>query len=184
MNDKQRSVVEFIIKGRPDVEFAIGEKGNRVTLNGKDKLLGLRSRLEHREVSRSYRRWEQEVPRNFACFPRSTLNISSGTDGLRQNRLPRISALKLRAAFKEAKGKMTAHGFRHFFITQTLATGVSVEDVSHMVGTSPNEIRKTYRHFVKEATDRLDDVQVQSWIKQGLDADGNPQSNQKKVAVQ
>jgi hypothetical protein len=38
MNDKQRSVVEFIIKGRPDVEFAIGEKGNRVTLNGKGEL--------------------------------------------------------------------------------------------------------------------------------------------------
>ena len=83
--------------------------------------------------------------------------------------------LLLRAAFKEAPGvKMTPHGFRHFFITQTLATGVSVEDVSHMVGTSPNEIRKTYRHFVKEATDRLDEVQRQAWVKQGLDEQGNP----------
>ena len=53
-----------------------------------------------------------------------------------------------------------------------------------MVGTSPNEIRKTYRHFIKEAVDRLDAVQQQAWLKQGLDADGNPQSNQKQVAVQ
>jgi hypothetical protein len=88
--------------------------------------------------------------------------------------------LKLRAAFKEAKVKMTAHGFRHFFITQTLATGVSVEDVSHMVGTSPNEIRKTYRHFVKEATDRLDDVQVQSWIQTGSGRRWEPSEHSEK----
>jgi integrase len=88
-------------------------------------------------------------------------------------------------AFDRAGVKMTSHGFRHYFISSTLATGVSVEDVSAMVGTSPNEIRKTYRHYIKEATDRLDDVQVQSWIKQGLDADGNPSGNsRKKVAVQ
>jgi integrase len=77
-------------------------------------------------------------------------------------------------AFKKAGVKMTTHQFRHFFISSTLATGVSVEDVSAMVGTSPNEIRKTYRHWIKEATDRLDEVQQQAWIKQGLDAEGNP----------
>jgi integrase len=86
----------------------------------------------------------------------------------------------LRDAFKQAGVKMTPHGFRHYFISSTLATGVSVEDVSHMVGTSPNEIRKTYRHWIKEATDRLDDVQQQAWLKQGLDKDGNP----KKAAIQ
>jgi integrase len=79
-------------------------------------------------------------------------------------------------AFKKAGVKMTPHGFRHYFISATLATGVLVEDVSAMVGTSPNEIRKTYRHWIKEATDRLDEVQQQAWIKQGLDADGNPKT--------
>ena len=69
---------------------------------------------------------------------------------------------------------MTPHGFRHYFISTTLAAGVSVEDVSAMVGTSPDEIRKTYRHWIKEATDRLDRVQEQVWIAQGLDRDGNP----------
>jgi integrase len=80
----------------------------------------------------------------------------------------------LTAAFEKAGVKMTTHGFRHYFISTTLATGVSVEDVSAMVGTSPNEIRKTYRHFIKEAVERLDRVQEQAWIAQGLDKDGNP----------
>ena len=80
----------------------------------------------------------------------------------------------LTKAFKKAKVKMTSHGFRHYFISTTLATGVSVEDVSALVGTSPNEIRKTYRHYIKEAVDRLDRVQEQAWIAQGLDKDGNP----------
>jgi hypothetical protein len=39
---------------------------------------------------------------------------------------------------------------------------------------------KTYRHWIKEATDRLDDVQQQAWLKQGLDKDGNP----RKVAIE
>jgi hypothetical protein len=47
-------------------------------------------------------------------------------------------------------------------------------DVSAMVGTSPTEIRKTYRHYIKEATDRLDSVQEQAWLAMGLDKDGNP----------
>ncbi len=70
---------------------------------------------------------------------------------------------------------MTSHGYRHFFIGTNLATGVSVEDVSAMVGTSPDEIRKTYRHWIKEATDRLNRVQEQAWLAQGPDHDGNPQ---------
>ena len=82
--------------------------------------------------------------------------------------------LLLRDTFKQAGVSMTPHSFRHFFISSTLATGVSVEDVSHMVGTSPNEIRKTYRHWIKEATDRLDRVQEQAWLSQGLDRHGNP----------
>jgi integrase/recombinase XerD len=82
---------------------------------------------------------------------------------------------QLDRAFKEAKVKMTSHRFRHFFVSTTLAAGVSVEDVSAMTGTSPNELRKTYRHYIKEAVDRLDVVQRQVWIKQGLDRNGNPQ---------
>jgi integrase len=81
----------------------------------------------------------------------------------------------LDAAFAEAGVEMTPHRFRHYFISSTLATGISVEDVSAMVGTSPTEIRKTYRRWIKEATDRLDQVQEKMWIAQGLDAQGNPQ---------
>jgi integrase len=79
----------------------------------------------------------------------------------------------LTEAFKKAKVKMTSHGFRHYFISSKLATGMSVEDVSTMVGTSPNEIRKTYRHYIKEAVDRLDREQERSWLAEGLDKDGN-----------
>ena len=43
-----------------------------------------------------------------------------------------------------------------------------------MVGTRPDEIRKTYRHFIKEAIDRLDREQEQAWLGEGLDKDGNP----------
>jgi hypothetical protein len=35
MNDKQRSEVEYIIKGRPDVKFEISERANTVVLRGK-----------------------------------------------------------------------------------------------------------------------------------------------------
>jgi len=69
--------------------------------------------------------------------------------------------------------QMTPHKFRHFFISEQLAAGVSIEDVSKMVGTSPVEIRKTYEHWIKEAEDRLDTVQAEVWIAQGLDEDGN-----------
>ena len=82
----------------------------------------------------------------------------------------------LTEVFERAGVKMTSLRFRHFFISTTLATGVSVEDVSAMVGTSPNEIRKTYRHFIKEAVDRLDRVQEAAWIAQGMDKDGNPRT--------
>ena len=34
-----------------------------------------------------------------------------------------------------------------------------LNDVADMVGTSSKEIRKTYRHWIKEAEDRLDEVQ-------------------------
>ena len=67
--------------------------------------------------------------------------------------------------FEIAKVKMTSHGFRHFFITQQLAKGWSVDDVSTMVGTSPQEIRKTYHHWIKEDDDRMD----AKWVEQGLD---------------
>ena len=75
--------------------------------------------------------------------------------------------------FREAKVEMTPHGFRHYFISQWLAHGVRVEDVSDMVGTSPREIRKTYRHWIKEAEDRMDKVQREAWRRMGLDDNGN-----------
>jgi hypothetical protein len=38
-----------------------------------------------------------------------------------------------------------------------------------MVGTSPNEIRQTYEHWIPAAMQRLDDVQRQAWLASGLD---------------
>ena len=80
---------------------------------------------------------------------------------------------RVNKAIKDAGVKTTPHGFRHYRITEWLSTGVSVDDVAVMVGTSPNEIRKTYRHWIKEAEDRLDDVQREAWLKMGLDENGN-----------
>lgn len=79
---------------------------------------------------------------------------------------------------RQARVKMTPHGFRHYRITELLAAGVRVEDVADMVGTSPKEIRKTYRHWIKEAEDRLDEVQRQAWLAQGLDENGNQKADQ------
>ena len=75
--------------------------------------------------------------------------------------------------FKDSGVKMTPHGFRHYRISQWLAQGVSVADVSKWVGTSEKEIRKTYEHWIREAEDRLDEVQRQVWLKQGLDKSGD-----------
>jgi integrase len=72
----------------------------------------------------------------------------------------------LRELFAIAQVDMTPHGFRHYFITQQLAKGWSVDDVSTMVGTSPQEIRKTYHHWIKEDDDRID----AKWAEHGLDA--------------
>jgi integrase len=75
--------------------------------------------------------------------------------------------------FRQAKVKMTPHGFRHFRISEWLSQGVAPHDVADMVGTSEKEIKRTYAHWIKEREDRLDEVQRQAWIKQGLDANGN-----------
>jgi hypothetical protein len=53
-----------------------------------------------------------------------------------------------------------------------------VDDVSDMVGTSPKEIRKTYRHWIQEEEDRLDEAQREAWLKMGLDEDGNAKKQQ------
>ena len=80
---------------------------------------------------------------------------------------------RVNKAIKDAGVKTTPHGFRHYRITEWLSAGVRVEDVADMVGSSPNEIRKTYRHWIKEAEDRLDEVQREAWLKMGLDENGN-----------
>jgi integrase len=85
---------------------------------------------------------------------------------------------RLYKVFREAGVKMTPHGFRHFRISEWLAQGVSVADVSKWVGTSEKEIRKTYEHWIKEVEDRLDEVQRQAWLAQGLDENGNQRKQQ------
>ena len=80
---------------------------------------------------------------------------------------------QLREVFSAAGVKMTPHHFRHYRITEMLSSGVRVEDVALMVGTSPYEIRKTYQHWIRETEDRLDEQQKQEFIGQGLDEHGN-----------
>jgi integrase len=80
---------------------------------------------------------------------------------------------RVNKAIKDADVKTTPHGFRHYRITEWLSAGVHVDDVADMVGSSPNEIRRTYRHWIKEAEDRLDEVQREAWLKMGLDENGN-----------
>lgn len=57
--------------------------------------------------------------------------------------------------------------------SEWLSQGARPEDVAAYVGTSPKEIRDTYHHWIKENEDRLDEVQRQAWLKQGLDENGN-----------
>src|ERR1700693_5477249 len=38
MTDKQKEIVAKLVTGRPDVDFTVGMKGNRVTMNGKGAL--------------------------------------------------------------------------------------------------------------------------------------------------
>jgi integrase len=80
---------------------------------------------------------------------------------------------QLRQVFKDAGVEMTPHHFRHFRVTELLSSGVRVEDVALMVGTSPQEIRKTYQHWIRETEDRLDEQQKQEFLSQGLDENGN-----------
>jgi integrase len=85
---------------------------------------------------------------------------------------------RVNKAIKDAGVKTTPHGFRHFRITEWLSAGVHVDDVADMVGTSSKEIRETYRHWIKEAEDRLDEVQREAWLKMGLDENGNAKNQQ------
>jgi len=79
----------------------------------------------------------------------------------------------VKKSIKDAGVRTTPHGFRHFRITEWLSARVRVDDVADMVGTSPKEIRKTYRHWIQEEEDRLDEVQREAWLKMGLDQNGN-----------
>ncbi len=65
----------------------------------------------------------------------------------------------LRHAFKVAKVSMTPHGFRHFRVSEWRAAGVSFEDISEFVGTSPLMLRQTYAHLTTQGEQRLDEVQ-------------------------
>jgi integrase len=80
---------------------------------------------------------------------------------------------ELRKVFKAAGVEVHSHQFRHTFISGQLAHGTAVDDVAVMAGVSPAMIRKTYQHWIKEAEDRLDKVQEQTWLQEGLDRNGN-----------
>ena len=91
---------------------------------------------------------------------------------------------RLTRTFREAGVQMTTHSFRHYFITQQLARGISVDDVSKMVGTSPKEIRHTYWHWVREDDERMDAIQSSNWLKEGLEADEGSETDGSKPAIQ
>jgi integrase len=84
---------------------------------------------------------------------------------------------RLRLHFKRLKVTITPHKFRHHFISEQLAAGVSAEDVSDMVGTSPAEIRKTYKHSLAKGNERKDALQAAVWVTMGLDEYGGPTVN-------
>ena len=81
---------------------------------------------------------------------------------------------RVNKVIRDAGVKTTPHGFRHYRITEWLSAGMRVDDVADMVGTSPKEIRKTYRHWIQEEEDRLDEAQREAWLNMGLDENGNP----------
>jgi hypothetical protein len=85
---------------------------------------------------------------------------------------------RVKKLFCDAGVKMTPHGFRHYRISEWLAQGFQPSDVSKWVGASEKEIRKTYEHWIQEAEDRLDSLQRQSWIAQGLDENGDAKEHQ------
>jgi integrase len=76
-------------------------------------------------------------------------------------------------AIKDAGIETIPRGFRHYRITEWLSAGVRIAEVANVVGTSAKEIRRTYRHWIREAEDRLYEVQLEAWLKMGLDKDGN-----------
>jgi integrase len=80
---------------------------------------------------------------------------------------------RLRKYFKRLKVTLTPHKFRHFFISEQLAAGVSVDDVSDMVGTSGPEIRRTYKHWLAQGNERRDALQAAVWLQLGLDSNGS-----------
>jgi len=85
---------------------------------------------------------------------------------------------RVKKAFRDAGVIMTPHGYRHYRISEWLAQGFQPSDVSKWVGASEKEIRKTYEHWIREAEDRLDTLQRQSWIAQGLDENGDAKEHQ------
>ena len=85
---------------------------------------------------------------------------------------------RVKKGFRDAGVIMTPHGFRHYRISESLAQGFQPSDVSKWVGASEKEIRKTYEHWIREAEDRLDTLQRQSLIAQGLDENGDAKEHQ------
>jgi integrase len=148
------------------------------TLLDRSKLVG---NLIKGTRSKSEKRYRVRIPEWLA----STILALPGDKWFVTEKLsPRATAdyrsVKLKRIASGLGLTITAHKFRHFFISEQLAAGVPVGDVSKMVGTSPQMIAKTYEHWIKEGEERLDAVQAEVWLAQGLDKDGN----QKATTVQ
>ena len=80
----------------------------------------------------------------------------------------------LRKVFAAAGIEGHSHQFRHTFITEQLAAGTPIERVAEMAGNSPDEIRKTYKHWIPKMHEQLKQEAAMAWVKMGLDAKGNP----------
>jgi integrase len=143
--------------------FGLSKPERRPVLENETLIRGRRTKTNERyrvRISRSLA--EQLQGLGSPAFP--------GAESMWRERVKKV--------FRDAGVIMTPHGFRHYRISESLAQGFQPSDVSKWVGASEKEIRKTYEHWIREAEDRLDTLQRQSWIAQGLDENGDAKEHQ------
>jgi integrase/recombinase XerD len=95
-------------------------------------------------------------------------------DKIKTSTILHSHAKHLRKVFKTAGVKGHPHMLRHTFVTEQLASGTRVEHVADMAGHSPQVCRDTYRKWIKEMQEPIDEAVVSGWLKQGLDREGSP----------
>jgi hypothetical protein len=154
---------KFGMSSQDAQNFGLSKPERRPVLENETLIRGRRTKTNERyrvRISRSLAEQLQDF--GSPAFPRA--------ESLWRERVKKL--------FRDAGVRMTPHGFRHYRISEWLAQGFQPSDVSKWVGASEKEIRKTYEHWIQEAEDRLDNLQRQSWIAQGLDENGDAKEQQ------